>query len=240
MEGEQIETLVGVKNLGQKFLLKPVLNDISFEVANGEALGIFGLRGSGKSSLLHIIAGVDRFSSGSVEVLGCNVRKEQRFKRHVGLVTQEASLFQDLNAAENLDFIAALRGAGWKDIERVVGEMELDDFLKLPLSILEAGIYQRLALACALLNSPQLLILDEPVKDIDLYSRSLILKRLRVFVDQGGALICAFSNMEFAPYFDRVGWLENGELDFYEPSAAQEKWAGLLDSFREAGAAGDD
>lgn len=240
MEGEQKETLVSVKNLMQNFLLKPVLNDISFEVASGEALGIFGLRGSGKSSLLHVIAGVDRFNSGSVEVLGCNVRQDQRFKRHTGLVTQEASLFQDLNVAENLDFIAALKGAGWKDIERVVVEMELDEFLNLPLSVLEVGVYQRLSLACAMVNSPRLLLLDEPVKDIDLYSRNLIIRSLRPFVARGGAMICAFSNMEFAPYFDRIGWLENRELSFYEPSAAQEKWAVLLNSFREAGAAEDD
>lgn len=240
MDEQQKTVVVKVDQLVQKFVLKRVLNGLSFELHAGEAVGIFGLRGSGKSSLLHILAGVDRFTSGNVEVLGCNVQKNQKFKERIGLVTQEASLFQDLNTAENLDFIATLKGAERSAIKQVIDQFELGDYLKVPVPILDGGVYQRLSMACALLNSPQLLILDEPVKDIDLYSRHLIIQQLTGFTENGGACICGFSNIEFASYFDRVGWLENGELSFCEPQAACAKWEGLLHSFGEAAGGKDE
>ncbi|MDD3269249.1 MAG: ABC transporter ATP-binding protein [Syntrophomonadaceae bacterium] len=232
---DEQQVLIEVSDLVQKFFLKTVLNGISFRLFPGESLGIFGLRGSGKTTLLHILAGVDRFTSGTVQVLGCNICKSQRFKQATGLVTQEPSLFQDLTVLENLDFIAGLKNAGPADIERVIDQMELKDCLRYPAAALDAGLYQRLSLACALLNAPRLMFLDELIKDIDLYSRHLMLQGLEPFLNSGGGLVCGFSNIEFADYFDRVGWLEKGQLEFYEPQAAREKWELLLYSFKKPG-----
>ncbi|MDD3364090.1 MAG: ABC transporter ATP-binding protein [Syntrophomonas sp.] len=230
--GEQ-QSVVEVKDLVQKFFLKPVLNGVSLQLFPGECLGIFGLRGSGKTSLLHILAGVDRFSSGTVEVLGCNISKSQQFKQKMGLVTQEPSLFQDLSVMENLDFIAALKNVRQENIGRVTAQLELKEYLRHPITALDVGLYQRLALACALLNSPRLLILDELIKDIDLYSRHLIIKQLKPFLQGGGACICGFSNMDMADFFDRVGWLEYGQLEILAPSQARKKWNNLVDSYQE-------
>ncbi len=239
--GEQ-QTVVAVRDLVQKFLLKSVLNGVSLQLFPGECMGIFGLRGSGKTSLLHILAGVDRFSSGTVEVLGCNISKNQQYRQEIGLVTQEPSLFQDLSVMENLDFIAALKNVRQVDIaiERVTAQLELKDYLRHPITALDVGLYQRLSLACALLNSPRLLIIDELIKDIDLYSRSLIIKQLKPFLQSGGACICGFSNMEMADFFDRVGWLENGRLEILAPLQARGKWNDLVDYYREPGDAEND
>jgi ABC-2 type transport system ATP-binding protein len=232
--GEQ-PRVVDVRDLAQNFFLKPILKGISLQLLPGECLGIFGLRGSGKTSLLHILAGIDRFTSGTVEVLGCNISKSQRFKQELGLVTQEPSLFLDLNVLENLDFIAALKNVKQVDIaiERVTSQLKLNDYLRHPIPALDVGLYQRLSLACALLNSPRLLIIDELIKDIDLYSRSLIINQLKLFLQRGGACICGFSNMEMADYFDRVGWLEIGQLEILAPSQAHEKWNNLVDFYKE-------
>ncbi|NLG32609.1 MAG: ABC transporter ATP-binding protein [Syntrophomonadaceae bacterium] len=232
--GEQAK-LVEVKDLVQKFLLKRVLDGISFNLLSGEALGIFGLRGSGKTALLHILAGVERFSSGQVEVLGCDIRKNPSFRQGIGLVTQEPSLFQDLNVLENLDFIASLKNAGPPDIERVILQLELKDYLRYPVNSLEAGVYQRLSLACAILNSPRLLILDEVIKDIDIYSRHLILQGLEPFLASGGGVVCGFSNIEMSAYFNRVAWLEKGQMEILSPGEARDKWIQLLESFKKPG-----
>jgi len=229
------QVLVKVDDLVQKYFFKTVLDGVSLQAYAGECLGIFGLRGSGKSSLLHILAGVDHFSSGTVEILGCNIKKSQQFKQGIGLVTQEPSLFQDLSAMENLDYIAALKNAGQADIERVIALMELRDFLRYPVTSLDAGLYQRLSLACALLNSPQVLIVDELIKDIDLYSRHLIIRQLKPFLESGGACICGFSNIDMLVHTDRTAWLDNGKLKFYEPPALREKWNSMLNSFQEPG-----
>ncbi|PKM78288.1 MAG: ABC transporter ATP-binding protein [Firmicutes bacterium HGW-Firmicutes-15] len=232
---EEQQSVVEVRDLVQKFFLKPVLNGVSLRLSPGECMGIFGLRGSGKTSLLHILAGVDRFTSGTVEVLGCNISKSQRFKQAIGLVTQEPSLFQDLSVLENLDFIAALKNVRQDGIERVTAQLELKDYLRHQVTALDFGLYQRLSLACALLNSPRLLIIDELIKDIDLYSRHLIIKQLKPFLQSGGACICGFSNMEMADIFDQVGWLENGQLEILAPLQAHEKWNNLVNSYKKPG-----
>lgn len=219
-----VQPLLRVASLHQRIGRRAVLRNVSFEVLPGECFGIFGLAGSGKTALIHILAGVDRFTSGSVEVLGQDIRKTEKFKQFTGLVTQERSLFQDLTAGENLDFIAALKNAKREAIPPLVERLALEDYLKTPVSRLDAGVYQRLSLACALLNEPRLLLADELIAGFDLDSRRLILDELAGYLERGGTCVWAFSSMEFAGLMSRVGWLENGELTVYSPQAAGEKW----------------
>ncbi len=216
--------LIIVDDLVQIISRRVVLDRVGFSVDKGECLGIFGTRDSGKTTLLHILAGIDRFHSGSVEVMGCKLPRQQQFKKYTGLVTQKRSLFRDLRTGENFDFIAVLKGAAKQDIERVVYEFELQSYLKEPVSFLDAGVYQRVSLACAMLNSPRLLLLDEVIKDIDLYSRHLIVHKMSEFKEQGGTLVCCFSNIEFCSQMDRVGWLENRKIQLMKPSEVQARW----------------
>lgn len=220
--------LIRVNGLTQKIGSKNVLDGLSFELFSGECLGLFGGRGAGKTTLLHILAGIDRFRSGSVEVLGCDIRKSEVFKKQLGLVTQERSLFRDLKVYENLEFISVLKNTRRENIPGLVKRFELQDCLREPVGTLDAGIYQRLSLACAFINTPRLLIADDLINDIDPYSRHLILKELTRFINSGGACIWGFSRVEFCPATSRVGWLENGLLTLYSPQEAQELWDNRL------------
>ncbi|MDN5345456.1 MAG: type transport system ATP-binding protein [Clostridia bacterium] len=232
-----MDTIVAVKDLTQKIGKKTVLDGLVLEVGTGECLGIFGMKGSGKTALLHILAGIDRFTSGKVLVAGLDIRRTEGFKKYIGLVTQERSLFQDLSVAENLDFIAVLKNAGRDNIGPLIRRLELGEVLNQPAGTLEAGLYQRLALACALLNSPRLLLADELIGAIDLESRRIILRELKSFLAGGGTCVWAFSNAEFLPHVDRVGWLEKGKISFYQPAGALARWSGLIQSL--AGQGGD-
>ncbi|MDK2895692.1 MAG: type transport system ATP-binding protein [Moorella sp. (in: firmicutes)] len=225
-----MEIIVAVKDLTQKIGPKTVLDGLNLEVAAGECLGIFGMKGSGKTALLHILAGIDRFTSGKVEIAGMDIRRNEKFKRYLGLVTQERSLFQDLNAAENLDFIAALKNADRDNIDRLIERLELSEILNQPVGNMEVGPYQRLALACALLNKPRVLIADELIGAIDLDSRRIILRELETFLAGGGTCIWAFSNAEFMHHVHRVGWLEKGKITFYPPAEALMRWNARLQS----------
>ncbi|MFX4262650.1 ATP-binding cassette domain-containing protein [Pelotomaculum propionicicum] len=216
--------LVKVTDLKQVISRKNVLDGLSFEVSAGECFGLFGARGAGKTTLLHILAGIDRFISGSVEITGCDIRKSEAFKKQLGLVTQERSLFRDLNVYENLEFISVLKDAGKGDIPDLIKRFELDNILGEPAGTLDAGIYQRLSMACALLNKPRLLIADDLINDIDPYSRRIILKELNSFISAGGACIWSFSRVEFCSLTSRVGWLENGLVALYSPREAEELW----------------
>lgn len=211
---------------------KKVLGGVSLRVYAGECLGIFGLRAAGKTTLLHILAGLEKTSTGSVLFLGSDINKSRGYKAALGLMTQSRSLFQDLSAAENLDFIASLKGTDPRHIAPLVDKFRLQDYLPEPVKSLDEGVYQRLALACGLLNVPQVLIMDEPIKDIDLESRQIIIGAMQDFAAQGGACVQGFSNMEFAPYMSRVGWLDQGRIKFYEPLDAQQAWENLIQSYR--------
>ncbi|ODA40589.1 ABC transporter ATP-binding protein [Desulfosporosinus sp. BG] len=219
-----MEPVIRVTNLVQKIGRKLLFQGISFEVQSGECFGIFGTRGAGKTSLVHILAGVDRFKSGQVEILGFNINKTEKFKRSLGLVTQESSLFRDMTVVENLDFIAALKKASRAAVREMNERLQLQEFLTKPVTLLDIGVLQRVSLACALLNQPKLLILDEIIKDIDLFSRNLILKELEQFLAEGGTCVSTFSNFAFSQSFSKVAWLEGGEMAIYDPEAAQEEW----------------
>lgn len=220
-----MEPVIRVNNLVQKMGRKTVLKGISFEVLPGECLGVFGTRGTGKTSLLHILAGIDRFTSGQVEIVGLNIRKTDKFKRDLGLVTQERSLFLDMTVGENLDFIAALKKASRADVREMIQRYELNEILSESVTVLDTmGVFQRLSLACAMLNHPKVLIVDEIIKDIDIYSRHLILRQLQQYQAEGGACVCGFSNITSCDYMSRVAWLESGEMTLYEPKGAQAEW----------------
>ncbi|GAB6179408.1 ABC transporter ATP-binding protein [Desulfotomaculum defluvii] len=223
-----MEPVLKATDIVQVVNKKTVLGGISLELKAGEALGIFGTRGSGKTTLLHLLAGIEKYKSGSVEILGVDTRKGDTYKKHLGLVTQERSLFQELRVVENLDFIATLRGGSRVTIEKLVEQLELKDILREPVATLEHGLYQRLALACALLNEPELLIADELIRDIDFYSRKLIIKTVRQFLQGGGAFLCGFSHPDYVNQLDRVGWLTEGQLTFYQPEEAAAQWQRLF------------
>ena len=153
-------------------------------------------------------------------------------------MTEESSLFQDLSTGENLDFLASLKNATKEDIQRVGTACELGDYLKTPVTLLDHGVYQRLAMACALLNRPQLLLLDEPVQDFDLYSRQVILREIKEFLAAGNTCIWASSNPAFLEKMDKVGWLEDGKMTVMQAEEAQEKWEeALLEASQEITAA---
>ncbi len=220
----KMQPLILVQDLIQKIGRKTVLNGVTFTVAKGECFGIFGTRGQGKTSLLHILAGIDHFTSGSVLIDGLNVKKSEAFKKKLGLVTQEPSLFKELNVMENLDFIATMKNADKTAIPHLIENFALTNYLKQPVSRLDAGVYQRLSLACALLNQPEILIVDELINDVDIYSQKILMQAVKKFLSDGGTVIWGFSNPQYFRHMDKVAWLEEGQLKVYPPEEAQQKW----------------
>ena len=219
-----MQPIIVVQDVVQKIGGKTVLNGVSFTVEKGECFGVFGTRGKGKTTLLHILAGIDRFKSGSVHIAGVNVQKDESFKKKLGLVTQQPSLFQDLTTVENLDFIAVLKEADKTKISRLVQNFELEDFLKQPVTQLDAGVYQRLSLACALLNEPEILIVDELINDVDLYSRKILLREVKKLLAAGGTVVWGFSNPDYLRHMDKAAWLNDGRVTVISPEQANEKW----------------
>ncbi|MDD4239729.1 MAG: ABC transporter ATP-binding protein [Desulfotomaculaceae bacterium] len=219
-----MEPVVKMKDLVQKSRKKVLLGGLNLEIHKGELFGLFGPRGAGKTSLLHILAGVDRFSSGSVEIFGQDIRRGENFKKKVGLVTQRPSLFVDMNVAENLDFIATLKSCGRASVLDLTRRFELEDILNEPVQHLKPGPYQRLAMACALLNDPALLIADELINCLDPFSTDVMNRELSNFLAVGGTCVWAFNNIGLCTRMSRIGWLEEGQLTLYQPEEACPLW----------------
>jgi len=219
-----MEPVISVANLVQHHGKKPVLGGVSFEVTPGERFGVFGAGGAGKTTLLHSVAGIEQIGSGTVTVLGCDVRRSETFKKDTGLVTEERSLFLDLTAAENLDFFSILKNRPGESAGQLCQRLGLNAYLGLRVDELDGGVFQRLSLACALLGGPRLLIADDLFQDIDLESRQIVLGELNRYSSAGGTCIWSFSNIWCCRLVDRVGWLENGVMNIFFPDQAIQEW----------------
>ena len=168
------------------------LLDISFEMPAQGFIAIYGRSGSGKSSLLRLIAGLDRAKAGSLWINDqCWQDDEQKIfipthERKIGFVSQEPSLFSHLNVRKNLDF-------GYQRLHRdeqkihpdeIISFLELEPLLERKTEKLSGGEKQRVALGRALLSSPQVLLLDEPLSALDYISKKEILPYLRALKDR--------------------------------------------------------
>jgi putative ABC transport system ATP-binding protein len=168
-QAELVEVLRAEK-LGREVAGKIILHDISFDVRTSDLLGIVGASGSGKSSLLRLLNRLDEPTSGAVYLEGQDYRQlpPRELRRRVGMVTQRAYLFPG-DVASNLRFGPAQRGETLPDEEigRLLERVGLPGFAAREVSVLSGGEQQRVSLARALANRPEVLLLDEPTSALD-------------------------------------------------------------------------
>lgn len=159
-----------ITNIAKHFGRTLLFKKISFDIHPGEIVALTGWNGSGKSTLLRIIAGLIRPSAGEVCLLnsGHPVRKEER-RKFLGMVAPALALYDELSAAENLDFLAKVRGVYIEDarILDIIRKVGLAGWEHALYGIYSSGMKQRLKMAQALLHDPPLLLLDEPFSNLD-------------------------------------------------------------------------
>jgi ABC-type multidrug transport system ATPase subunit len=192
----QLESAVDLEGVSKLFGRFAALHDLSASLAAGRLYALLGENGAGKTTLLRIIAGLARPTRGSVSVLGRN--DPRRVAARIGYMAHASLLYDDLTARENLEYFLGLYPGKGKnssqDLLAMVGLENVDP--RRHVSQYSQGMKQRLALARALLCSPDLLLLDEPFSNVDAKSitaMSLLLGRLR---DQGATVIVITHQME--------------------------------------------
>lgn len=203
---------------------KNLLDAIDFSLYAGESLGILGFRASGRSLLLETLAGTVR-CKGSIQLDGVRPGILRQFYKALGLVTEKPSLFLDLKGIENIDLISSLKAV--KDTDKATAlleRLELIPYLKQKAGTLEPGVYQRLALACALLNQPKLLLMDDVLYGLDSLSRTLLKKELARFSEDGGTLIWMVHTPEDLREVQKSAWMEQGKLTFLPPADIASRW----------------
>jgi heme exporter protein A len=166
---------IELRRVARHFGERTVLRDVSLEVPAGCTLAVLGRNGAGKSTLLRILATLLRPHAGEVIVLGESLpRRAFAVRGRLGLLAHEPLLYRDLSGRENLGYHARLYGVGVDRIERVLDAVGMGGRADEPVRLLSRGMVQRLAVCRAVLHEPALLLLDEPLANLDPAATELV------------------------------------------------------------------
>jgi ABC-2 type transport system ATP-binding protein len=193
-------------------LSHPALNRLHFKVPRGDYFGLLGPNGAGKTSLISFLCGQVEGIYRKATVLGHPRREIHKYKRRLGYAPQEIALYPTLSALENLRFFARLMGAPQGQAERVLEWVGMQARARTQVGELSGGMKRRLNLGVALLNDPDLLILDEPTVGIDPETRNFIFERILELKSRGTTLIYSTHYLEeVRKLCDQVAILRDGE-----------------------------
>ena len=212
------EVLVNAKNLTKKFGNLTAVDNIDFEIFKGENFGFLGPNGAGKTTIMKMIQGVSPFSYGKLTLAGMDIAEHARtIKGIVGVAPQEDNLDPDFTVFQNLTVYAR-----YFDIPKEKARTRADELLKfmqleekrdVVMTALSGGMRRRLILARALMNDPQILILDEPTTGLDPQARHLIWTKIRSLKKQGVTVILTTHYMdEAAKLCDRIIIMDQGKI----------------------------
>lgn len=207
------EPVVQVNDLRKSYGKTEALKGVSFQIYPGEIFGIVGPDGAGKTSMFHLMGGILNATSGDITVLG---EKARDTRLEIGYLTQIFSLYLDLSINENIEYVAGLRQVNKKDLqerrEKYLKLMDLDRFSKRLAGQLSGGMKQKLALCCALIARPKLLLLDEPTTGVDPVSRREFWDLLASITQEGVTVAVATPYMDEAERCHRLILLHDGEI----------------------------
>lgn len=194
---------------------KPALDGVSLEIPTGRVTGLVGPDGAGKTTLIRILAGLMAPDEGSVSVLGGAPGKDME---HVGYMPQRFGLYEDLTVQQNLDLYADMRALPADEREAVFGRLleftDLARFRDRLAGALSGGMKQKLGLACALVKTPRLLLLDEPGVGVDPISRRELWAMVQELITDGLGVLWSTAYLDEAEKCDSVYLLSEGELLF--------------------------
>lgn len=161
-------TILKCENLNKSFGKKKILKDVSFTIKKGDILGFIGPNGSGKTTTIKLILGLNSIDSGNVTINGFDIKKDfESAIKGVGAIVENPDMYMYLSGYENLKLVANMYNVSSSKIDEVVKLVKLEGRIKDKVSKYSLGMRQRLGIAQALINSPNLLILDEPTNGLD-------------------------------------------------------------------------
>ena len=203
--------------LTKRFGALTAVDGVDLAVPRRQVYGFLGPNGSGKSTTIRMLCGLLAPTSGTIEVLGLPIPEQaEALRKRIGYMTQKFSLYEDLTVRENLEFLATVQGlpkARVKSrVDELVDQYALADRQKQIAGTLSGGQKQRLALAGAVVHSPELLFLDEPTSAVDPESRRGFWEKLFDLADAGATLLVSTHYMDEAERCHRLAILDNGRL----------------------------
>ena len=209
--------MIQVRNITKRFGDITAVDDLSFEITKGEIFGIVGPDGAGKSTLLRMMSGILMPESGGVEIDGVNIHDNlYSVKENLAYMPQRFGLYEDLTVEENIIFFGRLFGVSRKEIKERIPAMyefsRLEPFKDRLAGKLSGGMKQKLGLACSLIHSPDLILLDEPTNGVDPVSRREFWKILYNLLGDGVTIIVSTAYLDEAERCNRVAMMNNGKF----------------------------
>jgi ABC-2 type transport system ATP-binding protein len=219
---------IDCQGLVKRFGTYTAVQGVTFQIPAGKIMGFVGPNGAGKTTIIRMLCGVLVPTEGQATVLGYDVLTQpEKIKQRIGYMSQKFSLYEDLTVSENLDFYAgvySLRGKQARaEKTRVIELLGLEDRTSQLVYALSGGWKQRVALGCALLHGPQLLILDEPTSGVDPVSRRFFWDLIHQLAREGMTILVSTHYMDEAETCDYLGFVFYGRLIAFGSPAEMKK-----------------
>ena len=210
-----MNVFIDIRQLTKRYGKLVALDHVSLSVPEGSLFGLIGPDGAGKTTLYQILTTLLSPDEGSATVAGLDVVKDYRkLRTEIGYMPERFSLYPDLTVRENLHFFASLFGVDVKDNYDLIAPIfsQLEQFPNRRAGALSGGMKQKLALSCALIHRPKVLLLDEPTTGVDAVSRSEFWDMLATLKAQGITILVSTSYMDEAERCERIALLHQGKI----------------------------
>lgn len=207
--------MIVADNISKSYQSVKAIQNISFEVQEGELFGLIGPDGAGKSTLFRVLTTLLLPDEGRGEVAGFDVVKEYKsIRKNVGYMPGKFSLYQDLTVEENLNFFATIFGTIIEENYDLIKDIYkmLEPFKDRRAGALSGGMKQKLALSCAMIHRPKVLFLDEPTTGVDPVSRKEFWEMLKKVKEKGISILVSTAYMDEASLCDRVALIQEGKI----------------------------
>ena len=210
--------VIEVKDLNKSYKNLVAVDNLSFEVKEGEILGLLGPNGSGKSTTINAILSLLKCDKGIVKIFGKKMTPDAYdIKSKIGVIFQEVAVFEELTVYENLDYFCGLyikdKTIREKYIEDAIKLVSLENYKKFYPKQLSGGLKRRLNIACGIVHKPKLIILDEPTVAVDPQSRNSILNGIEKLREEGASILYTTHYMEEVEILcDRIIILDKGKI----------------------------
>ncbi len=216
---EVLNTKLSVRNLTKSFDGKTVLNNISFDLYEGEFLSILGPSGCGKTTLLRILIGLEKADAGEILKTGKDISGLKSIDRGMGIVFQNYALFPNMTVLQNVEYALTLRKdtkAKAREIAlRTIEQVGLTDQMNKKPNQLSGGQQQRVAIARTLATSPDIILLDEPISALDVSNREIMKKELKAIQKKFNATMLFITHDQEEAFFlsDRIMVMNQGNIE---------------------------
>ncbi|HKS28051.1 MAG TPA: ABC transporter ATP-binding protein [Pyrinomonadaceae bacterium] len=225
------DKLVEVREVKKSYGPTLAVAGVTLEIRAGEIYALVGANGAGKSTLIRMITGITYPDEGSVEVCGEDTRRGVRAKRHLGYLPEELTFYERLSGREYLRLVAGLRGAEGHQVDEALDFFELKSVADKWVGGYSLGMRKKLGLAAAMINDPQVLVLDEPLNGLDVEMMRKLRARLEGRKQSGRSVLVSSHYMDFVERIaDRVGIMSRGRLVAESSPGKLREQAGLRDA----------